>query len=457
MDFTADNGMTNNGDQFFKKELNTLQDSEYEVKVEGPEGATYDRIGSAMEFTDLKLPDRIVQALLRMNYKKPSKIQATVLPLLLGDRPMNLICQSQTGTGKTAAFSIAMIHRVDPDILFPQALCIAPTRELARQIISYTNQIAQFMFDIETGLVIPGSVPKGGRMNAHILVGTPGTVQDCLRRKTIDTTHLKILVMDEADFLLDQQGLGDQAIRVKKFIPDNAQVLLFSATFSDKILNYANIFCPNAAKLTLQRHELTMSGIKQIYMDCKDEEDKYRILVELYHTMTVASSIIFVKRRVVADTIARRMREDGHMVAVLHSALDTASDRDVVIDQFRSGTCKVLITTNLLARGIDVATTSMVVNYDLPRNIDDTPDFTTYLHRIGRTGRYGRAGVSISFVHDKRSWIELKEIQKYFGVPIHLVPGDDISVIETLINRIIKSNKDMGQVGGLDSSRHAVR
>lgn len=120
---------------------------------------------------------------------------------------------------------------------------------------------------------------------------------------------------------------------------------------------------------------------------------------------------------------------------------------------------QVLITTNVLARGIDVATTSMVVNYDLPRNIDDTPDFTTYLHRIGRTGRYGRGGVSISFVHDKRSWVELKEIQKYFGVPIHLVPGDDVAVVESLIKRIMKSNKNMEiqAQGDLEKSRHAVR
>jgi ATP-dependent RNA helicase DDX19/DBP5 len=231
-----------------------------------------------------------------MNYFKPSRIQATALPLIIGPNPRNLICQSQTGTGKTAAFALAMIHRVDPKISAPQALCVAPTRELARQTIGYINTICQYEGEICTGLAIPGYINKNGKpMESHIVVGTPGTVMDCLRRNIISAAHMKILVMDEADSLLDMQGLGDHAIRVKQRMPPDTQFLLFSATFSDKVLQYGNHFAPNAIKLTLERHELTMKGIKQIYMDCKDEEDKYRILVDLYHTMCVGSSIVFVK------------------------------------------------------------------------------------------------------------------------------------------------------------------
>lgn len=232
-----------------------------------------------------------------MNYKAPSNIQGSILPLLLGTEHPNVVCQSQTGTGKTGAFTIAMLHRIDPEIDATQALCIAPTRELARQIVSYVNIIARFMPEITTEVAIPGTVNKrtGEKVTAHIVVGTPGTVMDCLRRGMIDSKKLKVLVMDEADSLMELQGLGEQAIRVKNLVPKGTQFLLFSATFGGQVLKYANVFAPNAYKLTLKRHELTMAGIHQIYMDCKDEEDKYRVLNSLYYTCTVASSIIFVK------------------------------------------------------------------------------------------------------------------------------------------------------------------
>jgi len=153
-----------------------------------------------------------------MNYKRPSKIQATVLPLLLKDPPINLLCQSQTGTGKTAAFVINILRRVDPDLKEPQALVIAPTRELARQIVGYTNTMLRFSHAIETALAIPGSFKRGGNIRGHIIVGTPGTTLDCIRRGTFAAERIKVLVFDEGDNLLDQQGLGEQAFRVKKYV-----------------------------------------------------------------------------------------------------------------------------------------------------------------------------------------------------------------------------------------------
>ena len=179
--------------------------------------------------------------------------------------------------------------------------------------------------------------------------------------------------------------------------------------------------------------------------------------------MSIASSIIFVRIRETHNRIAARMGSDGHVVGVLHSALENSSARDNVIDEFRGRKCKVcfsrayvlaywiqtddgvkkvLITTNVLARGLGVVTTSMVVNYDLPRLDDGTPDYITYLHRIGRTGRFGRQGIPVSFVHDQRSCLDLMKIQKYFGVPIYQVPADDLDVVEVLIQRIKRSNQD---------------
>jgi ATP-dependent RNA helicase DDX19/DBP5 len=239
--------------------------------------------------------DAIQRGLYFLDYKKPSRVQATALPVIMGpDRP-NLICQSQTGTGKTACFALAMIHAVNTSLSAPQALVVAPTRELARQIITYINDICRFEDEIITDLAIPGCFDKKRPFEGHIVVGTPGTVMDCLNRKLIDPTHIKILVMDEADNLLDMQGLGDHAIRVKRHMPADVQVLLFSATFTDTVLSFARNFAPSAYTITLSRHELTMKGIKQVYIDLNSEEQKYDILVELYHTMCVSSSIIFCK------------------------------------------------------------------------------------------------------------------------------------------------------------------
>ena len=175
-----------------------------------------------------------------MNYKRPSKVQATVLPLILPPKSTNLICQSQSGTGKTAAFSIAMIMSVDYCKAETQALCIVPTRELARQIVDHTRQISQYMETVETALAVPGAFPKRTPFTAQIVVGTPGTVLDALHRRQIDRTRIKMLVMDEADFLLDQQSLGEHAMRVKRILNPDIQVLLFSATFTPKVYSRQN-------------------------------------------------------------------------------------------------------------------------------------------------------------------------------------------------------------------------
>jgi ATP-dependent RNA helicase DDX19/DBP5 len=281
--------------------------------------------------------------------------------------------------------------------------------------------------EIKTQFAVPHAVERGKKIEAQIVVGTPGTVLDLMRRKQLPFEHLKVLVLDEADNMLDQQGLGEQCLRVKQMVKHNPQIVLFSATFPEQVGEYANRFAPSANQIQLKHEELTVDGIKQLYMDCDSEEDKYRILLELYHILTIGSSIIFVKKRETASEIQRRMEQDGHKVAALHGAFDP-SMRDQVMDDFCSGKAKVLITTNVLARGIDVATVSMVVNYDIPLDQRGKPDPQTYLHRIGRTGRFGRVGVSISFVHDKRSWTELNDIQTFFGVEMTRVPTNDIDV-----------------------------
>jgi ATP-dependent RNA helicase DDX19/DBP5 len=297
-----------------------------------------------------------------MNFSQPSKVQEKALPLLLMNPPTNMIAQSQSGTGKTAAFSLNILSRIDMSNPEPQALALAPSRELARQILGVITHMGQFMDGLTTMAAIPDPSRRGQAFNAQILVGTPGTVQDMLRRRLINSKHIKILVLDEADNMLDQQGMGEQCSRVKALLNKDLQTVLFSATFPPNVIAYAKRFAPNSNTLTLAHEELTIEGIKQLYIDIDKDNDKYATLLKFYGLMTQASSIIFVRTRRTAEELEQRMVAEGHKVAQLSGALE-GPERDRIIDQFRSGEAKVLITTNVLARGIDVQSVTMVINY----------------------------------------------------------------------------------------------
>ena len=250
-----------------------------------------------------------------MNFMKPSKVQEKTLPLLLMNPPQNLIGQSQSGTGKTAAFVLNILHRIDLSTAqackTPQALVLAPSRELARQIVGVVIIMGKYMPGLAVDVAIPVDVAQRSRkIEAAIVVGTPGTVMDLMRKRSMDPRGIKIMVLDEADNMLDQQGLGDQCIRVKAYVrfnvdstgltfcsmvPKTVQTVLFSATFPENVVRYAQNFAPNANQMTLRHEDLTVEGIKQIYVDCVSDQAKYDVLVRLYGILTIGSSIIFVK------------------------------------------------------------------------------------------------------------------------------------------------------------------
>ncbi|KAL4964847.1 ATP-dependent RNA helicase DBP5 [Aspergillus stella-maris] len=436
-----------------------LQEPEYnvEVKLSDLQADPNNPLFSVKNFEDLGLDPRILQGLSAMNFRKPSKIQERALPLLMGNPPKNLVGQSQSGTGKTAAFVLNALSRLDLSTeqaqKTPQALILAPSRELARQIVGVIQVMGQFLDGLNIGTAVPADTnARPTKMEAAVVVGTPGTVMDMIKRRVMVAAKLKVVVLDEADNMLDQQGLGDQCIRVKGLLPRDVQVVLFSATFPAHVHQYASKFAPAANELTLQHEELTVEGIKQLYLDCASDEDKYRTLVQLYGLLTVGSSIIFVKTRASAAEIEKRMVEEGHTVASLTGGIE-GSARDAVIDKFRAGQAKVLITTNVLARGIDVSTVSMVINYDIPeihqKNRGDPrqADFQTYLHRIGRTGRFGRVGVSISFVSNREEWEMLAQIQKYFSTEIQRIDTKDWDEVEEIIKKTIKNTRAQGNFG----------
>ncbi|THV07259.1 DEAD-domain-containing protein [Dendrothele bispora CBS 962.96] len=401
---------------------------------------------SAKTFEELGLHQDLLKGIYEMGFSKPSKIQERALPLLLSNPPTNMIGQSQSGTGKTAAFVLTMLSRIDYSKNTTQAICLAPSRELARQIMTVINSMGKFT-QVQTEYAIKDNLPRSAtRVTAHIVVGTPGTMTDLMRRKVIDVSGIKVFVLDEADNMLDQDGLGDQTLRVKNLLPRNqVQIILFSATFPDHVRSFASKFAPNANKIELQKEELSVDSIRQFYMDCKDEEHKYEILTTLYTLLTIGQSIIFCQHRHTADRISQKMTAQGHKVASLHGAKD-ASERDKIIDNFRDGKEKVLITTNVIARGIDILQVNMVVNYDLPLmserggapSEDSRPDIETYIHRIGRTGRFGRKGISINFVHDRKTWQQMEQIEKATGKQIIRIETNDLDVMEEKMKKALK-------------------
>lgn len=372
-----------------------------------------------------------------MKFSKPSKIQEKALPLLLKSPPENMIGQSQSGTGKTAAFALTMLSRVDIGLKKTQAICLSPARELARQTMDVVLAMGKYT-GITSALAVPEAVEKGQALNAQVIIGTPGTVLDLMRRKQIDISAIKVCVLDEADNMLDQNGLGTQCSRVKKMLSRDVQLVLFSATFPDEVYKYALTFVPNANEIRLKHEELNVDGIKQLYMDCNNTEDKERVICDLYGILTIGSSIIFVREKATANSLYRKMNKLGHKVSILHGDL-RPDERDRLMDDFREGRSKVLITTNVLARGIDIASVTMVINFDLPTDRNGRADPSTYLHRIGRTGRFGRVGLSISLVHDRNSYNVLNEIQNYFGgIEMTKVPSDDLDELEEVMQKVLK-------------------
>lgn len=411
---------------------------EVQVKLADLQADPNSPLFSVKSFEQLGLREELLKGLYAMKFSKPSKIQERALPLLINDPPRNMIGQSQSGTGKTAAFALTMLSRVNEAEQTTQALVLSPTRELARQTLEVITQMGQYT-KVRTSLVVPESMDRGEKVMAHIVVGTPGKVMDMIRRRELDTKSLKVFVLDEADNMLDQQGLGDQCSRIKRTLPKNVQLVLFSATFPDHVRKYAESFVPNANEIKLKQEELNVNAIKQLYMDCSSEQNKFEVLSELYGLLTIGSSIIFVHEKRTANQLYARMTKEGHKVSILHGDL-TPQERDRLMDDFRQGRSKVLITTNVLARGIDIPTVSMVVNYDLPMTKDGKPDAATYLHRIGRTGRFGRVGVSISLIHDERSFKVMEGIMAYFegGAELTRVPTDDWEKVDEIIRKVLK-------------------
>jgi len=392
---------------------------------------THDYIAEGVKTYDLfehmTLPEDLERGIYAYGFEKPSKPQRlAIMPM---KERHDILCQSQSGTGKTGTFTIGCASTIDPMLQAPQVLIICPVRELSQQTEKVMRGIGQFMkvSEHQTGLKVlsaTGGTPvsqdlKALRAGAQVIVGTPGRIFDLLRREGgLKTDHLKWLILDEADQLLEDLFAEQiQAILSMGAFPPDCHLGMFSATMSGEVLDIAERYLKDPVRILLPAEEVRLEGISQFHINLEKEEWKYESLCDLYKHMTINQALIFVNKKQTAEKLTKAMIDDGYTLEYIHGDMDV-SERKKRMEDFRAGNVRILIATDVLARGIDVQSVSLVINYEMPMSREN------YWHRIGRTGRYGRKGLSINLIGSPDELEMMKDIEKHYSVIIPPLPDD---------------------------------
>ncbi|KAM3876222.1 eukaryotic initiation factor 4A-II-like [Diretmus argenteus] len=370
-------------------------------------------------FDDMNLKETLLRGIYAYGFEKPSAIQQRAIPPCI--KGFDVIAQAQSGTGKTATFAISILQQLEisesEKESYTQALVLAPTRELAHQIQKVILALGDFMnatcHACIGGTSVSNEIQKLKARAPHIIVGTPGRVFDMLNRRIISPTRIKMFVLDEADEMLSR-GFKDQIYDIFQNFSSNIQVVLLSATMPADVLEVTENFMRTPIRILVKKEELTLEGIKQFFIQVDKEEWKLETLCDLYETLTITQAVIFINTRRKVDWLTEMMQGRDFTVSALHGDMDQ-KERELIMKEFRSGSSRVLITTDLLARGIDVQQVSLVINYDLPTNREN------YIHRIGRGGRFGRKGVAINFVTNADKRI-LADIETFYNTTIEEMP-----------------------------------
>ncbi|KAL9189670.1 hypothetical protein ACHAXT_009345 [Thalassiosira profunda] len=365
-------------------------------------------------FDGMEIPEELLRGIYAYGFEKPSAIQQRAIkPTMLG---RDLIAQAQSGTGKTATFAIGTLAKLDPKLRECQSLILAPTRELAQQIQKVVIALGDYM-DLQVHACVGGTAVRDDirtlQGGVHVVVGTPGRVYDMINRRALRLDSIKQFFLDEADEMLSR-GFKDQIYDIFKFLPETVQVCLFSATMPLDVLEVTQRFMREPVRILVKKDELTLEGIKQFYIAVEREEWKLDTLCDLYETLTITQAIIYCNTRRKVDWLQEQMQERDFTVSCMHGDMDQR-ERDIIMREFRSGSSRVLITTDLLARGIDVQQVSLVINFDLPTNREN------YIHRIGRSGRFGRKGVAINFLTEGDVRY-LRDIEQFYQTEITEMP-----------------------------------
>jgi len=367
---------------------------------------------------DLDLSVDLLRGIYAYGFEKPSPIQRKAIKPIIDGK--DIIAQAQSGTGKTATFTIGALSKVELDKNETQVLVLSPTRELSKQTASVMSNIGGMLKDLRVQVIVGGSSIDEDSAYIknnipHVIAGCPGRVYDMVRRNHINIKTVKIVVLDEADEMLST-GFKEQVYNIFQHFKNDVQVALFSATLPPYINNITSKFMRDPVQISVKTEQLTLEGIAQYYIAVEDDMQKYATVKDLYTFMSVSQCIIYcnsVKR--VAD-LYDAMMEDGFPVCRIHSSMEKV-DRDKAFSEFRLGSSRVLISSNVTARGIDIQQVSCVINFDVPKCV------STYLHRIGRSGRWGRKGTGINLI-TRRDISKLKEIEEYYSCQINELPAN---------------------------------
>lgn len=363
------------------------------------------------------IPEDLLRGIFSYGFEKPSEIQKRAIkPIIDGN---DVLAQAQSGTGKTGAFSIGAISRIDLSNQNTQVLVLVPTRELAQQIEGVMTALTTHMK--VTILSATGGAPVREDISAlqrgvHILIGTPGRTYDLMERGALKRDQIKVLIMDEADQMLEGRFREQTECILNMGFPETTKVALFSATMPDEVIEVAGRMLKDPVRILLPPEKVTLEGIRQYYVLIEEEAWKFDCLSDIYQHMNISQALIYCNTRTRVEWLAKRLQENNFEVGYIHGDMDP-KERKACINSFRSGKVRVLVSSDLLARGIDVQQVSLVINFELP------PVRENYIHRIGRSGRFGRKGVAINLV-TKTEHLDLQEIEKHYATSIPLLPDN---------------------------------
>jgi superfamily II DNA/RNA helicase len=368
-------------------------------------------------FDEMGIPDALLRGVYAYGFEKPSEIQKRgIVPIIQG---RDVLAQAQSGTGKTGTFTIGSLARVDPNIPEVQVLVLVPTHELADQIHKVVTGIGAYM-KIKSHFAIGGSPVRDDiaaiKAGAQFLVGTPGRIFDLCNRGALKRDHIRVLIMDEADQMLEDR-FQEQVMEILKLgFPTQTRVSLFSATMPPDIVKFTDGLLQDPVRILIAENQVPLDGIKQFFVPLDQEEWKFEVLCDIYSQLHINQAMIFCNKQARADWLSLKMKDSKFTLECLHGGM-SADERKQKMDDFRSGSCRVLITTDLTARGIDVQQVGTVINFDLPT------DKSNYIHRIGRSGRYGRKGLTINLVGPNEQRLK-QEIESYWSTNWEPLPND---------------------------------
>jgi len=391
--------------------------SEIEKEIEETSG-----LREVETFEELNLSESILKGIYAYGWENPSAIQSkAILPIIQGN---DIIAQAQSGTGKTGTFSIASLGKVDVKVSGCQVLMLSPVKDLAIQTFRIIKSLGQYS-GVKVSLLIGTGLGKGEErisdrddlpapdFRSHIIVGTPGRVWDSLRRKRLVLTGLRLLILDEADEMLSK-GFKDQVKTIFEYVPETSQIALFSATMPQDILELTTEFMRNPVRILVKAEKLTLEGISQFYVSVESEDQKFDVLTDIYDSISVSQGIIFVNSKQKAIYLKELLEKRNYQVGLIHGGFNQY-ERNDILSNFKSGASRILIATDILSRGIDIQQISLVINYDVPYKVEP------YLHRIGRSGRFGRRGVAINLVTAEDA-PNMKKIEKFYETVVEPLP-----------------------------------